>query len=434
MSRQRSRLSSAPYLVQHWYGQTPDGINGYWSGDVRTNYNTNLTVCDVIDSSVMVDNISPSAYPSDQYHGCDHTKSSCSGFAEVAYTFSPPTPPLYIQPRVCINPKMPNIPTLAWDDLIDDLAGQLERGSESSFQALVFIAEARKTWEMIRNPLSFLKPNYRKKVRGKTTRGLEISSSVWLSGRYGWKPFLSDVTNFSVLTAKLMTSSLLPKLQKRFAARKRTLTTSSIEYTNACSQAQWAMYSQNFNWSNSKCLFYRLKDYQVELSLSASCYAWDPMMQISNLFDRLLVNAGATVTWRNIRDVIWEILPFSFVIDWFVDFSNAWRPLNESSILQKAASRLGYSYKSKTSFRPDICVGHPWPVTWEPGSLWYNKPITTARVIRQPTHCSATRYHRDAGLPYSASTIFKQNGLTLIHGIDGVSLILQKLLNAKTHH
>lgn len=434
MSRLRSNVKAAAYQVSWWYGQTADSLNSYWTGASATQYASDKVATDKRESSIILDQIAPTQYWLDRFKGADHTRVVSGSYPVFEYIFSPPTPPLYTKLVCDFAPQVPSIPTPNWDPLIDDLAGQLEQGSENSFQAIVFIAEARKTWEMIKNPLSFLKPTYRKKLRGRTANGLDTLSSIWLSGRYGWKPFLSDVENFSVLSAKLLNSSMLPKLQSRFSGRSRTISTTDIVYTSNCSKAQWDTFKNSITWSNSRCLFYRLRNYTVEQKLCVGCYALDPMTNITSMLHRLVTAAGATVTWRNIRDVIWEVLPFSFVIDWFIDFSNAWRPLNEATILQKTASRLGYSYKTIVTCQPEFILGKPWPVVYEPNSVWYNKPVTRSRVLLSAGNGYSTRYHREAGLPYSSSEIFKTNGLTLIHGIDGISLTLQKILNAKTHH
>ncbi len=411
-------------------------------------WNNSYVTSDYQYLSSMVDNTAPITVPLDVYKGCDHQKIDwASHKAEWCYEFNPPTPPLYAYLSLNPAPTVPSISGLSWNSNLDDLAAQLQRGSENSFQALVFIAEARKTWEMIKNPLSVLSPLFRKTIHERerklaikqnifrskekvplTSRLLDTTTGIWLSGRYGWKPFLKDVESFSQLSANLLNSSLLPKYRERFSSRTKDVQTLSTVYPQGKTLWDICEALGPESWSNPRGCQYRLVDRSVETKLNVMCWALDPLDQITNHLGRFLVASGATASWRNIRDVIWETLPFSFVIDWFIDFSNIWRPLNERTILQKAGSMVGYSAKVTARHKVEFLLCKPTFATYLGSTPWYNKTCTRAFTTRDGPTARSCKYTRMPGLPNSSSEIFTSRGLNLIHGIDGISLFLQRLL------
>lgn len=430
MSRYRNLSTEAPYRVECNYGYTADAMNNIVRTVPNYYYNSDRAIAYYIDSGSFIDNIlNPPLTQMVNWKGCDHQRRESSSMVPLGFTFNPPTPPLFTQPMVFLSPNIPTVPTLNWDSLIDDLASQVERGTSESFNLCVALAELRSTFTMMKNPLAVLKPGFRREIVGKTGAALKMLSSVWLTGRYGWKPFLSDVDSLA-RTLGQESSRSIPNLIQHFQSYSKTQSVVDVAYTDACPKAMWDTYASypTGSVSSEVDFFYRIKNLTTSTKMRISAYAADPAIQYSNLVGRLLNRFGASLTWRNIRDVIWEVLPFSFVIDWFIDFSNAWRPLNESSLLRRTSDAVGYSVKIEVTGQPEILAFTPAPCRVANPSIWFGTRPNNTIVTQELPTMKASRYIRTQGLPASASSILKSKGLTLIHGIDGISLILQKAI------
>jgi len=258
---------------------------------------------------------------------------------------------------------------------------------------------------------------------------MDSSTSLWLSYRYGWTPFLHDIDSFSKLSANIMNQSLMPKLLERYSTQEE----SRVELNDVGGTVSPAGFEYYKNlppsdWKSSIGIQYYMPKIWTTTTARLSAYAFDPIARLTNTFDKLLVASGATATWRNIRDLIWEVLPFSFVIDWFVDFNKIWRPLNERRVMELTSKRVGYSIKQVTSAEYKVVFGKP-KFVWALGSIWSGKTLTNATSPTVAFTCvnSNKTYNRSEGIPASTAGIFSDRGISLLHGLDGISLFLQRL-------
>lgn len=396
----------------------------YASGEIRNDY---LELSDMYDQSDTV-----GSEPL-QWQQCFHerkTSSAWSGQEGVEFTFSPPVPNLYVRARYFPSIAIPPMPTINWNPYVESVATQLERGTSESFQSLVFIAEARKTWKMLRNPLKELTTGWRKTVKRRSAReAAKTASNVWLVGRFGWRPFMKDVESFSKLSADLLYKSRDLYPEERYS--DSTVALSHSAFSPSYSSGLWKTFESMSpaNWTIPLGFRQRLRDYNSKTTIRFTCYASDPLQKFNSVLDKLIVSSGMNATWRNIRDVIWELLPFSFVVDWFVDFGNVWRNLNDRTILMRASKMYGYSFKNTVEGTPEIMFCRPLWCDYEPGSLWYGKyPTNVEPVIKTLPTCKSSYYVRYQGLPPQSTSVFTSKGLTLLHGVDGLSLFLQRAL------
>lgn len=434
MSRSRSAVLPAPYIIkvgagefEHTVGFSKDQALSQYYGSAHSDSRYRQL-------STIIDQIPTQHLGAVDWKSVSHQKVHAYplGAHKVKFTFSPPTPDLWLSIDVPFAPTALPTPSVNWDKQVDQLAQQLERGSGESFQAMVFIAEAHKSWEMLKNPLSFLKRDWRKTVKTRPAKTImDSSTSLWLSYRYGWTPFKKDIDSFAKLSANVMSKGLMPKLLERFSTKEET----RVELNNvagSCSETQFKDY-QNLRpwyWSSNLGLHYYMPKLWTITTTRLSAYAFDPLAKLTNTFDRLLTAAGATASWRNIRDVLWEVLPYSFVIDWFVDFNKIWRPLNEHRVMQLTSRRVGYSIKTVTSAEYQVVYGNPKFVSVA-GTLWSGKEVTNLTSPSVAFTCinASKTYTRSEGIPASTAGIFSSRGISLLHGIDGITLSLQKLSN-----
>lgn len=119
---------------------------------------------------------------------------------------------------------------------------------------------------------------------------------LWLELQYGWKPLLQDIYGSTELLARLHGPDYRPI---RFASKAAD--EFSVKPTWI---GQWGLNGTYFD-----CIAYQRVKEEVQVIVEAD--------EDSQLL-QLLANTGAT----NPANLAWELLPYSFVIDWFIPIGN----------------------------------------------------------------------------------------------------------------
>jgi len=190
--------------------------------------------------------------------------------------------------------------TFQWtnDDEIALLGKLREKVAGSDFNAAVSLAESGEALRMILTTANKIRRAYEAARKGRFKRarailvagtdrknlGRKTVASNWLELQYGWLPLLSDAENAAQFLAEQYN---VPKKQ-RFSARSSkkpgTISTSSTVNTR---------FAKSEIWSRGQYVAY-LEERDVA--------------RLAGLSDPL--------------SVVWEKLPYSFVIDWFIPIGN----------------------------------------------------------------------------------------------------------------
>lgn len=164
-------------------------------------------------------------------------------------------------------------------------------------------------------------------------------AQIWLSYKYGWLPLYSDVYAFLNFTSRTFDETTF------VARRSRTVTVDKTQKVASPSV-----------WSTTK----GFQRHSALISVTTK-------VSDTTAFDR------SRITSLNPLSVAWELVPFSFVVDWFVDVGGY-------LALQEAA--LGSGLTFKRGFVTEVCVqkasndvvgteiGPGYPVTY--GRVIYN--------------------------------------------------------------
>lgn len=265
----------------------------------------------------------------------------------------------------------------------------------SGAEALVTLAERKQAMSMMSDRLVQLYRFSRALRRGRfgeandllrVPKGFRAKSKsfsgAWLEYHFGWSPLAQDIFNASTLL-----SSPIPF--DRFVGRSshifnRRLTS---EYGHASHGRKGVVTS--------------VKMYKV----GASCFA-DVEVENPNLY--LASSLGMT----NPATVLWELVPFSFVVDWFVnvsDFLGQWSEFH--GIRLKNAY---YSYKvSETTNFSDNYYDIPLP----------GDPDETRQMEIQYYGVS---HQRNLGIPSVTLGVRKPWLLSSQRGLTAASLLIQK--------
>lgn len=160
---------------------------------------------------------------------------------------------------------------------------------------------------------------------------------------------------------------------------------------------------------------YRIRPMEFDITFCAQAlvvYKLPPFRFKKGTDDGLSLVWGAMMYTDRIGSVIWEAIPFSFIIDWITDLGK----------------QLADWLDNKTRIFPDgeiRAVGHSFKLT----SKW---KVTAESDLCGTTEslgkCSLTRYQRAEGLPFNSTYTFNIGGLTTpYHSALITALTIQKV-------
>lgn len=256
----------------------------------------------------------------------------------------------------------------------------------NSFNLPLFLVEARKSVDMIEKAVSLI---YNKL---KALKPSQIHN-YWLEYRYGWRLLLKDIYDSLVAIHDARTRSIVQH------ARTKSTKKSVTEYTSPVGTASTlgGYYTPQFGFKR------KIED-TFECNL------------VLNYHDTPVVGTLQSFGITNPLSVAWELIPYSFVLDWFVPVGNYLSSLD--GYIGKTFHSGMWSYIRNTT--DTITPINP---TW--GSP-YNLYFSVQALIAPPTVRTTRIYRRDPLWVFpsiSLPTIDVRLNTQRI--LDGISLALQ---------
>lgn len=209
----------------------------------------------------------------------------------------------YFWPALQQWPALPAFPTVDGEVALQEA---LARAQTDCYDSLTMAAEFRKTVEGVitlhtraQTLWSRFEERVRSSSRSKRYRGMamaEILSSIWLELRYMWRPLAYDMQG-AYEAYRRLTEGMESPLQRAYATREgsnsttRIVSTPSVAYRDGASGG--------------------LHSHAVISS------------QVATVTRTVHASVGLKVTTRDVHMTDpfvtgWELIPFSFVFDWFV--------------------------------------------------------------------------------------------------------------------
>jgi len=289
-----------------------------------------------------------------------------------------------------------------------------------SWDALTELAEFPEAMRMLldilraaRDPLkgiADLKKRYAKaRTRGKTHReALDDLSSLWLSYRYGIMPLVYSIVDIITL------------LEQKGAEFK----------TERVSETLTLDESTRFGLLRPNEYLYDICRGEIRVNAVGKMrYGEDS----SRLSDQININLFKTA---------WELIPFSFVIDWFVNVGDVLSAhtssLYSSAIERQFCRSVRSTYSLRTYYRGDYvdsyynyaapynivyyCYGSPNTMLVRGAETWdFSIPNSVDAIVRK---ISASTYKRVLFNPTDATFNFKPS-LSWLRGLDAIALSLK---------
>jgi hypothetical protein len=237
---------------------------------------------------------------------------------------------------------------------------------------------------------------YRKLHAGKTAKSLEkATSNAWLEERYGWAPLIMDgnaIIKESALAFERSEKRRLVSRSSQVMSKE-----SSCDYTNNIEPTMGFRFSGH---TSVKC------EMRVHAGVIRSIEAAGTGEKAS-----AILGLGT----RDLLPTLWETIPYSFVLDWFV---------NVGSYLQAVSPALGTQFLAAwvtTVYITTTQRTGNWG--WNRSGLltaWYDGPFGDVSDV-------VTVVNRDAQ-PTLTHPVLTQGSLGVLHSVDGLALVCGKII------
>lgn len=392
--------------------------------------------------SVMDDELTPHGLPDRPFNPCTHTKvigSSLKTVAPISVDYrSYPDRTWEFRAYVGYHNSSASVPTDIWASLINSLASDVNGFVKPQSLLAVTLWELRQTYAMIRNPFNLLKPNWRAHASMHPARALiKKASDLWLEGLYGWKSCYYDIKGISAGLSKIACANphqALEGMQERWSrTQKGQCSLPSTIFPMGGSEPYWNSLiadrkAGNYNMVDA----FRVTNYAANWKATIGCKQRVAAVNDLRLWIQKFQTFG--LDRQSILTTLWEIVPFSFVVDWFIDTQSIWSPLSMARLAAPDIRDLGCSNAIEESYRVEY-----FPVydPWRYNSPWSYDTVNEVRGAGPITGTTGTTktYTRSSGLPSLSTilTIFKSQGLNSLKLTSATSLIVQQVNNLFTN-
>lgn len=371
------------------------------------------------------------------YNTVNHVKREAATISgKIGYTYSGWTPScLDVALKGCVMYNVvPTLPAPNWGGLVDQLAQQVQGRSGPSCMLLLMLKELGQTVQMVRNPFSLLKRDWRKVVKHHPAAELaKKGANIWLEQLFGWQSLFRDIGSLAEAAGSTMIEiANLDRAEGETWTRYRSVskdtgTLPNVYGLNTPSETNWRDLLSD-NGLNYATFGVKLSNLRWTRISAVTCRTSSYYNRVLGLTSRLLQGMDAN-TWHGVRDFLWEVVPFSFVVDWFVDTRGIWAPTNQAMISAAGADWIGHSTKTELTYDAAVAVG-TWPAafTGQLSGFWHRyASSSSSRVFSSQSQGRIIQFTRTPGWPPSdAPLYFRGWGLNLTQLATTAALICQK--------
>jgi len=338
-----------------------------------------------------------------------------------------------------------------WTSSLIGLSHAVKGLVDSKSLLAVTLKELPQTVQMVCNPFSVFKKDWRK-LAGKhtaaelarkrvrlwnpiSTRNKPIANKVrigansFLEYQYGWNATLVDFKNFAKSTVKYISST--EQYRERHAERfgnRSVVSVPPLDPTIADSTWNASRATIANGGDPGLANAFRIVFGAGMRASAVTCLCTDVLSRPISQIHKLLYAYG--LSYEQILGSIWEAIPYSFVVDWFVNTNNMFNALQYSKAVETlssaAVSNLGHSIKIAYPFYLQYLhhrVGTYWSSKW---ATLNTKPIGNNPIVGDPGY--VTKYVRYSGFPsFATPSFWSGGGLSVSQGASGFSLLFQRL-------
>lgn len=206
-----------------------------------------------------------------------------------------------------------------------------------------FIGELKDVPRMLRDTAAFFHKKWKELGGGKTH---DILANQWLSTQFGWLPFISDLRKFYIQFRKLESEINRIRANNGRWVRRGGSVLDRTETTVLSSNS-----SYSGHWPTLVSYLYLTPQGSSVTRLTVSERVWFEgcfRYYIPNI-DTPLWNARAVASLFGALPnpgVIWELTPFSWLVDWIVDLGDVFANMDTNNLADNLVAKYAYVMKS----------------------------------------------------------------------------------------
>jgi len=369
-----------------------------------------------------------------------HTKFSAAGFGgqRINLKYATPLPDAMTSIRLFLDDRAPDSIVFPANDLLDSLASLVSGNERTRLSLPIALIESAQTLAMVRNPFNLLKPDFHKRVRKLTAASLLAKGAgIWLEQLFGWQQFKSDIDETAKVVATVMNSPLTQQFldqERRMSSSKKDILCSDVmEYNVGTSLATWTAQKASYTWNDGGIGMFRKSNVTKTVTHRLGCVQRSNALNALTYTQRLFQLTGSEVNWYSIRDIMWEVIPFSFVVDWFINTRGFWYIPNFVRLSNMDVKYLCYSTKYSETYNIDWIPCPRMYYYWNATPWGYQIPIgREPDFLHSDSQGSKVTYYRTPGFPVSdglVTSTLATKGLTWSKLLTGGALFAQRFFN-----
>lgn len=229
----------------------------------------------------------------------------------------------------------------------------------------------------------------RKAAKTRSRKNLDSAANKWLALQFGWIPLLADVKGAAESLADLLKVNRYGSAHTQQVRRSERIEVYTPPTTN------------------------RYGGFDSRLVTVKELYSVRYGVRFSS--SRTLLSGAAGLGLTNPADLAWELLPFSFVVDWFF-------PIGQ--FLSNLDAYLGLTFSDGycTTFVKQEKVGEGIATGWDTNRVNYRVDVN-GRSRFSWVKCNRTKLSSFPGVPYPEL----KDGITATHIADAMALFNQHI-------
>lgn len=331
------------------------------------------------------------------------------------------------------------VATIDFPSMLLTLGQNIRQNLDGDAMIYVTLAELTKTIRMIKNPFGVLRKDWRERAGMNPAAKLaKKGANLWLEHRYGWLSCYNDLRNYSKAWTRYNDQLArnerdLPATNTYRVRENLPIDTPKIvyDYHYGGGSLDTHTTSQTIgNGNSSKYHAVQVKAGALLAKVAVGCKAALRARQSYNALQGAMAAFGASSS--SVFDSLWELVPYSFVVDWFVN-TKAIRDL--PSVLKLLGSAdctdIGYSIllirPSQIKVIPSLhWAVYPYSVSPYLYGGWCDYGHLVSFSYGEP---AARAYVRYQGLPGITLSQFFGTDLTWKQKASGAGLIIQRAIH-----
>jgi len=322
-----------------------------------------------------------------------------------------------------------------WGSLIGSLADGLSGSVDTGCLALVTLKELGATIKMVRNPFNILKDDWRPLAALQSGYQLaKAGANIFLEGMYGWKSAYADVCNFAKAYGEIVK---LSNVQTEYNPRlsfsqkvKMTWANDGIAYRHGTA-SDWAWRTASVRTPADKDRLDPMQKLKItgDRVYRIGCRQNMQLVHRLSKFHRIMNILGLDM--GSLPATIWEAIPYSFVVDWFINWQALLGWSKQGRLMQDDVYNLGTSITTTMNVKTWEIFRCDKSMTQMVSGPWAGKTPSTSvgyPIIRGQTDWHI--YERARGVPFMGTIIDKFINVNLNPSqlASGIALAVQRLV------